>query len=183
MKRFISLLLALGMVPLLASCGGAENDPNVYEVSYGNKTYTVDQNGQTISVDGYVCQFQLSGGGGSSTVTFTYPDGSTWWHSWSGNSGHGGWSDDYDASRYVSGDTLWSVLEQGGTGGKDSSTHGILGLVLLVLGGLYAAFPRAFWFMSHGWRYKNAEPSELVIGLNRAAGVFAAIVGVICLLV
>lgn len=55
--------------------------------------------------------------------------------------------------------------------------------MLVLLGALAVAFPRALWFFDHGWRYKNAEPSALALGLNRAVGVLALIAGLICFFV
>jgi len=56
-----------------------------------------------------------------------------------------------------------------------------LGLLLIPLGVLQAVFPQAFWFINHGWRYKDAEPSELALGLGRAGGVLVAIIGLFLL--
>lgn len=181
MKRIAGVLAALCLL-FLSGCGNT-GDPNVYDVEYGGKTYTVDQNEQTIAVDGYACQFEVTGGGNSTKVTITYPDGSSWWHNWSGNSGYGGMSMDYDESRYESGYTLWNVLEQDRPGTRSDSTHAGLGILLLIFGILEAACPKVSWYLGHGWRYKNAEPSDLALGLGRAVGVLMVVTGVICFFV
>ncbi|MBQ3534202.1 MAG: hypothetical protein IJA56_03455 [Clostridia bacterium] len=63
----------------------------------------------------------------------------------------------------------------------ERKTGNPLGLLLIPLGVLQAVFPQAFWFINHGWRYKDAEPSELALGLGRAGGVIVIIVGFILL--
>lgn len=181
MKRILILLAALCLL-LLAACERNTGDPNVYDVEYQGKTYTVDQINQTIAVDGYVCHFKVSG---HSSVKFevTYPNGSEYYFTWSGNVGSGGYSGDYDESRYVSGDTLWEVLEQGKPGAQRNSGHWFIGLLLVGFGVLEAVYPQLSWYLSHGWRYKNAEPSELAMGLGRVTGVIMIIAGIICFFV
>lgn len=56
-----------------------------------------------------------------------------------------------------------------------------MGLLLIPLGVLQAVFPQAFWFINHGWKFKDAEPSELALGLGRAGGVLVAIIGLFLL--
>lgn len=182
MKQRLVLLIAVCLL-LLPACGKSTGDSNVYNVEYGGKTYTVNQNEQTISVDGYICEFDVSSRGNTTDVTITYPDGSSWWQSWSNGSGHGGFSNDYDDSRYVSGYTLWNVLERGNPGSGNGSAHAGLGILLVLFGVVEAVFPKGSWWLSHGWRYKNAEPSDLALGLGRAVGVGMILVGVICFFV
>lgn len=182
MKRIIGVLTMLCLLWTLAACGAEKSDPNVYDVDYAGKTYTVNQNEYTISVDGYTCQFEVTGGASSTQVKFLYPDGSFWWQAWSGSSGYGGMSEDYDESRYISGYTLWNVLEQGVPQTRGSA-HGGLGILLVLFGVLEAVFPQVSWYLGHGWRYKNAEPSELAIGLGRFAGAAMIVIGVICFFV
>lgn len=57
-----------------------------------------------------------------------------------------------------------------------------LGIFLITLGILNVAFPRWFWNIQYGWRYKNTEPTETAINLQRLGGVVAIIVGFILLL-
>lgn len=178
MKRFLALCAALCFL-LLAACGGDKGDPNVYDVEYNGKTYSVDQIERTITVDGYTCEFNVTHGG---RFVVTYPDGST--YSVDSDIGWGGsHSEDFDPDKYVSGDTLWKVLEQDRPGTKQTSTHGGLGILLVIFGILEAAFPRVSWWLSHGWRFKNAEPSDLALGLGRMAGVIMILAGIICFFV
>jgi hypothetical protein len=55
-----------------------------------------------------------------------------------------------------------------------------MGLAILVLiMSIIAIFaPRITWFLSTGWRFKNAEPSDLVLSLNRIGGVIATVISV-----
>lgn len=178
MKRVLILCVGLCLL-LLTGCGKSTGDPNVYDLEYNGKTYTVDQNVQTISVDGYTCRFQVSGSGNNMRFTVTYPDGSTY----TGPGWIGSYSDDYDPDRYVPGENLWNVLEQGRPGTRSGSAHGGLGILLVALGVFEAAYPKVSWYLGHGWRYQNAEPSDLVLGLGRTAGVLMVVIGVICFFV
>ena len=54
-----------------------------------------------------------------------------------------------------------------------------LGAVLLTVGLFNAITPRTSWYLSRGWYYKNAEPSEAALFVCRAGGVFAAVLGVV----
>ncbi len=182
MKRFWILCAAFCFF-LLAACTAEKGDPNVYDVEYNGKVYTVDQINRTISVDGYTCEFSVTGSGSSTDFKVTYPNGSTYWMRWSNSSGSGGYGGDYDESRYVSGDTLWNVLEQAHPGAKQNSSHAGLGILLLIFGVLEAAFPQASWWLSHGWRFKDAEPSDLALGLGRATGIVMILAGIICFFV
>lgn len=164
---------------LLTACGGDKGDPNIYDVEYAGKVYSVNHNDRTITFDGHVCHYEISG----TQMTLIYPDGSTYWWRTSGNVGYGGWSDNYDETRYASGDTLWKVLEQERPDAKQGSNHVGLGFLLVIFGVLEAAFPQTFWWLSHGWRFKDAEPSDMAIGLGRASGVIMVIAGIICFFV
>lgn len=178
MKRFLAFCAALCFL-LLAACSADRGDPNIYDVEYGGKLYSVDLIGQTISVDGYTCTFQVTHNG---RFIVTYPDGST--YSADADIGWGGsHSENFDPERYVSGDTLWEVLEQDHPDAKQNPTHGGLGIVLVLFGVLETAFPQASWWLSHGWRYKNAEPSDLALGLGRTVGIIMILAGIICFFV
>ena len=111
MKR-AAVLISLLCLLLLTACG--QEGTSVYDVEYDGETYTIDEENQTITHEGAAIQVEFIRGSGSGyEVTFTYPDGSTYWWDWSDSGmGAGGWSDDYDPERYVDGWTLQSVWEQ-----------------------------------------------------------------------
>ena len=183
-RFIIGILLSLAVLfGFLVACTG-EDIPHVYTVEHEGKEYTVDLEKKTILVDGDICLFDVSTSGTHVDFEVTYPNGSTYWWSEEAYGGGGGWSDDYDPKKYVAGDVLWDVLrldEQ--TTPTHSRTYIILGLILLLLGIVHVAIPNKMWYISYGWRYKDAEPSDMALLAERAGGIIAIIVGVICLFI
>lgn len=57
----------------------------------------------------------------------------------------------------------------------------IFGLLFIVIGLINAISPATGWYLSYGWRYKDAEPSDAALILGRIGGVLGIIVGVICI--
>lgn len=172
MKKLTVFLLAILAAFLLAACV-PESEP-IYEVERGGVIFTVDTVNQTITADGHTYGYQISGG----STTITYPNGATYYWSWSGNVGSGGWGEGYDPETYVDGDILLDVLNQG-TPQKESGGNPLLGLLLIALGIWHAASPYTAWYLSHGWRYKNAEPSDLALGMTRVGGFVVIVAGII----
>lgn len=181
-KKISVCILSLTIVMLLflfTSCKSKEN-PQVYDVERDGKIYTVDLENQTIAVDDYICSFELSDSNYGENFTVTYPDGSTYW--WGQSCG--GWSDDFDPQKYVEGDVLWEVLTSDDQNqGSHSGQYFLIGIILILTGAIHIAAPRGMWYISYGWRYKNAEPSDMALFVERAGGIFAIIIGVICLFV
>lgn len=173
------LVLAL----LLTACVG-EYSP-VYEVEYDGETYTVDSEKQTITHGGTTVQMEWSRTGGGSEVTFVYPDGST--YRWRQNDGFGagGGSEDYAPEQGMDARTLLAVMDQHRTDSRSPrwGSNPLLGLVLIVLGAVNLVFPKELWFLRYGWRYKNAEPSEMAVWLPRVGGGIAVLVGLVLLFV
>jgi hypothetical protein len=52
-----------------------------------------------------------------------------------------------------------------------------VGFILIIVGIIGAAFPQAMWYMSEGWKFKDAEPSDFYLIMNRVMGVVAVIIG------
>ena len=50
--------------------------------------------------------------------------------------------------------------------------------VLLAIGIFNAVSPQTAWYLSDGWKYKDAEPSEMALGMTRFGGIVAIIIAV-----
>ena len=179
--RILPLLLTLLL--LLCACGSEAPPSGVYEVERGGRTYTVDQDNQTITCDGETYRFSVQGSGSRILTEITYPNGSTYWWETSEMGGAGGWSDDYDPSAYVDGDVLLAVLGTDRATPERGGGNPLLGLLIIALGIWGVAAPRSVWYLSYGWRYKDAEPSDMALVAERLGGGVAIVVGLALLFV
>ena len=160
------------MLLLLCACGG-EEATRTYTVERYGRTYTVDQEARTVTYQGVTYSFAISSG----TVTFTAPDGSTaYWHE-TEQVGSGGWSDGWDESVHP-GD-LSDALTHGPGHSRDRSGSPLAGLVLIAVGAFNTLAPSTAWYLSYGWKFKDAEPSEAALGLGRAGGVISILLGLV----
>ncbi len=189
MKRttaIFALIFAAAM--LLAGCK-KEPLPTVYTVySYG-APYTIDTQGCTISDGTYTYGYEYAASG--SSVSFTYPDGNVYSagiqsanSSGAGGVSAGAISADYDySSGYTDPLTLYRALTSPRETEKASDTNPLVALLLCGVGIFNLAAPKASWYLSYGWRFKDAEPSDAAITLSRIGGGIAIVIGVIMLIV
>lgn len=190
MKRTIAIFaLIFAAILLFAGCK-KEPLPKVYTVySYG-APYTIDTQSRTISDGTYTYGYEYAAS--SSRVSFTYPDGNVYSagiqsanSSGAGGLSAGSISADYD---YNSGYTdplslcyaLASPREP--KGAASSGANPLLALLLCGVGIFNLAAPKASWYLSYGWRFKDAEPSDAAITLSRIGGAIAVVIGVIMLI-
>lgn len=182
-KKLLAALLTVLLILSLCAC--AQEKSTIYTVNVNGKDYVVDMENSTIFDGTYTYPFVLSTTGNGYKVEFTYPDGSTfWWYTIEYGS-YGGWSNDYSAARYVDGDVLCQVLEAEMTVEPAKKVSGglfLMSIVLLAVGMMNVASPHTAWYVEYGWRYKDAEPSDLALAANRVGGVVAIIVAVIVFL-
>ena len=168
---FVRIFLLVVLCVFFCACSHEEPGPKT--VVYNGITYTVDKDACTISDGKNTYRYEATG----SSYHITYPNGSTYYWTWSGNVGHGGWSDDYDESRYTEGRILMNVLETQMPREKESKNI-ILIILLLIVGGFNAVAPQTSWYLSEGWKYKNLEPSETALDMTRIVGVIAIVIAV-----
>lgn len=175
MKRFLLFIL---IAILLAGC--SLNEPvSPYVVEKYYTSFTIDPENGTISDGTHTYEYEING----NTTVITYPNGATYWWTQDGSHGTGGWDNGYSlvGFPYVSGDTLVSVLDGERPDNKPSKNF----LVVLLLGAVgiwYTASPYSAWYMSYGWRYKDAEPSTAALIMARVSGVLLLIFSVMLLL-
>ena len=98
---FLLMLLAL----LLCACT-RETHPSVYEVEQNGRVYTVDRENGVLTCGGQTYQYCVDKDG---SIEILYPDGATFWWTVRGNTGFGGWSDDYTERERVPGEELLEV--------------------------------------------------------------------------
>ncbi|WP_405171168.1 DUF6199 family natural product biosynthesis protein [Paenibacillus sp. FSL H8-0280] len=56
---------------------------------------------------------------------------------------------------------------------------GIIGVVVLIIGIITAIWPYFAWYVRLGWKFKDAEPSDLALNAGRISGIVLVIVGFI----
>jgi len=52
-----------------------------------------------------------------------------------------------------------------------------IGIICIIAGLINVKFPGFVWYLSTGWRFSNAEPSDIALGINKFLGYFLLIVG------
>ncbi len=192
MKRTISVFaLLLAAVMLLAGCK-KEPLPKVYTVySYG-APYTIDTEGRTISDGTYTYGYEYAASG--SSVSFTYPNGNVYSagiqsanSSGAGGLSAGSVSADYDYnSGYTDPLSLCYALaspRETERAASSGSNHPFVALLLCGVGIFNLAAPKASWYLSYGWRFKDAEPSDAYMAIARIGGAIALVIGIIMLIV
>lgn len=59
---------------------------------------------------------------------------------------------------------------------------GFIGFLFILIGLFHSLAPRAAWYIHYGWRFQDAEPSDVYLTFLRVTGVLAMIVGVILII-
>lgn len=181
LKKSGFLIIYIVMV-LSLFCGACSTGSKVYTVQRNGQSFTIDTENSTISDGTNTYEYILNGNSSAYKLEITYPDGSTWWHSTQSGGGAGGWSQDYDEKRYVSGDTLHDIIKENVL--VQSSPKKVLLIISLCVVGIFnTAFPRAAWYLEYGWRYKSSEPSDLALVLNRLVGIAALIAAIVIIFI
>lgn len=57
--------------------------------------------------------------------------------------------------------------------------HILIGLICVVCGVINAVSPETGWHLSHGWQFKDAEPSDAALTWGRIGGVIAILLGIL----
>ena len=192
MKRTIAIFaLIFAAILLFAGCK-KEPLPKVYTVySYG-APYTIDTEGRTISDGTYTYGYEYAASG--SRVSFTYPDGNVYSagiqsanSSGAGGLSAGSVSADYDySSGYTDPLSLCYALaspRETERAASSGSNHPFVALLLCGVGIFNLAAPKASWYLSYGWRFKDAEPSDAYMAIARIGGAIALVIGIIMLIV
>lgn len=175
--RKVFALILIGILVAAALLGCVSNK-EAYTVNVGGETLTVDPQKCEIYHGSDVYSYTVSGSGERIRCQITYPNGGH--YTWERNGGtvSGGWSEDYREDLYISGEALAEVIASQKTQ-KSPGRHFFVGLLLVAIGVFPAFWPKKAWFLETGWRFKDAEPSDAVIFLNRLGGGILIVVGIV----
>ena len=179
MKRRMIFPILLLTLCLLAGCAANSNTPATYTVEHEGVTYQVDTQAGTLSDGAHTYGYTFSGDSRSYSVEILYPDGSSYWFRMDTGVGQGGWSDDYDDSRYTDGDTLCEVLRQKAPAPRRDAPPIVIILVMVPIGLFSLLAQQTAWQLEYGWRFKDAEPSDTALAFQRIGGAVVLVVAFI----
>jgi len=54
----------------------------------------------------------------------------------------------------------------------------LLGLILMIGGLVVFAVPEVAWYLKEGWKFRDAEPSDMALVINKLGGVVGALIGI-----
>ncbi|MCL2204556.1 MAG: hypothetical protein FWB88_11535 [Defluviitaleaceae bacterium] len=177
MKIVLSLFILAGIF-LITSCAA---NPYVFRVN--NDELRVYRNEREIHHGGQVFTYVRQVSGNTENIDITFPDGTIIWQSrqmiTSGVSGaHGGGDGPSWGYNFLLQVNLFRAVERAYEGGVEVGLL-LLSLVIIAAGVLDVFKPEIGWWLTTGWRFKNAEPSDLALGVARFFGVLVAIIGVV----
>lgn len=183
MKQFRFLLPLLVLALVLSACESTAPEPYIYSVStsQGDVSVTVDTENCTITDGKDVYRYTVSASGHNISYDIIYPNGATYYWTTTQYGGTGGWTDDYDETRYIRGNILIDALEYNQP--RERSGNPLLGILLIGLGLFNCFAPETAFFFSKGWMFRDAEPSEAYLEMTRIGGGIVIFIGVLQLLV
>ena len=185
MKRFCAIVLLTVALLTMDGCSGntvAVVEKGSYTVCVGEELLTVDPVKGTITAEnGDVYTYVIA----DNSVTFTYPNGHEYFWNYTSGVGTESLDGNPDGYRYLNGLTLETAVEREIDAVKPARNPGHLFFALLcfLIGILNIVFPYAGWYLKYGWRFRDAEPSDAVLTMNRVAGFIAVIIGFIFLFI
>ena len=178
MKKIFLGLLAAVLALTVCACAGYKD--GTYTVEQNGVEYVVDTGKRTIFDGTYTYQYEFSGDRDQYRADITYPDGNTYWWSANSHGGFGGWSGD-DLHGYADGGVLCEILAEKAPRGTVDLSRILIAVFIMAVGAVGIFFPHAAWYLSYGWRFRNAEPSDAALIFGRVGGVIAAVFGVFVL--
>ena len=165
-----SLLLTLTMFTACTALHGTR------KVEKDGTTYEIDRQKGIISDGNYTYKYSYSTYDGKYTIAITYPNQSQYMRS---SDGKVTWIGSGTTIIYTEPEILSEVIIENTPKQADPENiiWWILGIGAIGVGIFLMRAPRAAWEMSYGWRFKNAEPSDEALDVNRGVGMLALIAG------
>ncbi len=181
MKKIAAFLTA-GLILFLAGCSSKEAAEIDYVTSVDGQEVVVSffegtKSEGTITAENGTYSFSYAMDG---TLSIIYPNGYTY----SQKDINGGiavsWPHTETAEElgYLNGFFLAQMISSASDGNTKSGAA-IVSPLSIALGIWFVCSPKSVWWLSRGWWYKNAEPSDLGLLVYRLTGCVLAFIGIL----
>jgi hypothetical protein len=199
MKRIFSLFVVMIMMVSLVACGEQKFDEIGFGEVIDGRECDFDLRNAKITVDDeLVLHYRIQTSYTGTEVYIIYPD-----DEYCGRGEYDGplqliKSEGYDPEKYMDANGLincivrnkdkvydaWENkdLETESDSGWDIPFEVIAGILMIIFGIIYTLKPKEMWAVEDGWKYKDAEPSDIALGVNRVWGVVSILIGALILL-
>lgn len=173
-RKKIVLAILICMVMLVSGCGRkSEKNGNQYTVREGGRTFFIDLEQSIVQEKKNIYHFSVSGSGENVTIDIQYPNGAVYSDA-GGIIGESG-----ETGGYISGDILCKMIKNGDPSIQEQGgSYALAGILFFVLGMGILVKPRILWSVRTGWKYKNVEPSDFVLSVNRCIGIVFVIIAI-----
>lgn len=179
MKRMLMLMMVFALAITIRGCSDMK-----YSTTKNGTEYTIDKSSCTITDGENTYKYLISASETNTSIEITYPDGSKWWcdnvtaKEQNKTILFGGKSDDYDETKYVSGEILKELIEDTNND-RDLGKKVVVPILFFALGVLILAHPKILWIVLGGWTKKETQPTDTTVMIYRIFGILFIITAII----
>ncbi len=172
MKRIIVFIMVCLSCILLCAC-----EETIIEGSNYGKEYRIDKGQHIIEYDHNIYRYEVNG----DNIKIITPLGNMGSYTYSGIVISGSSSEDDFPTWEVATVIGDEVIKK--EGNSSSGLSVIMGVIMIVVGLINALVPDVAWQLKEGWKYRNAEPSDMALILIRLGGIGIILFGILALFV
>lgn len=174
---FFTILLILTIISV--ACNKVEGSTVI-----DGKEVIISKEDNTITIGTDV--YYYSTNYGMTEITITYPNGAKYTRTYIDKySSSGGWNimdgPSVKELGYIDEGWLVDIVEQNTSNRSIISTNLLYSVIILLIGLFLVTFPDMTWYLSYGWRYKDAEPSDMALIFERIGGIGLIIFAIVVL--
>lgn len=176
-KNWMLIVLLLCVCLVFSGCGKQETADSTAVID--GQEVVIDRENGTVTCGDDVYRFTVTGSGTS--VMMIYPNGETYtlhYETGGTGAGYGSSSSGWTQGAYLDPWALSAALSDAQTA-RDRQGNPLIGFFVIVLGIFGLAVPKTAWYLSYGWRYKDAEPSDAALVAERVSGGVLVFIGLL----
>lgn len=181
MKKIVAFAV---LILFLAGCSSKETAETNYATTADGQDIVISfiegtKSEGTITAENGTYSFSYSMDG---TLSIIYPNGYTYSQKDMNGGIASSWPYNETAEElgYINGSSLaWSMSSASGSNTDAKKVPVIVSLLVIAVGIWFICSPKNIWWLSRGWWYKNAEPSDLGLVVYRLVGCALTFIGII----